>query len=320
MDAPTLTDRYVDAAMRTVPERQRSDLAAELRASIVDGIDARVEAGEGPEAAERAVLTELGDPDKLAAGYLDRPLWLVGPRYYLDWLRLLKVLLWIVPVCAAFGVALGQVLSGAGVGEAIGAVVGVVFSVIVHVCFWVTLVFFVLERTGHETMDPTPWTPDRLPEPRESGARFADLVASLVFLALVAGALLWDQALGLANLDGHWMPALDPRLWPWWIIGLLVLMGGEAIVAMAVYARHGWTIRLAVANGILNAAIAIPALWLLWQHRLVNPEVLASLADLAGATVFGPGGIVPVVIGLGIAAVAVWDTVDAFRKAVRTRR
>ena len=63
-------------------------------------------------AAERAVLTDLGDPDKLAAGYTDRPLHLIGPRYYLDWWRLLKLLLWIVLPCAAFGVALGQTLAG----------------------------------------------------------------------------------------------------------------------------------------------------------------------------------------------------------------
>ena len=44
----TLTDRYVDAAMRTVPEKQRPDLSAELRASIDDQIDARVDAGEAP--------------------------------------------------------------------------------------------------------------------------------------------------------------------------------------------------------------------------------------------------------------------------------
>ena len=46
MTATTLTDRYVDAAMRTVPEKQRDDLGTELRASIDDQIDARVENGE----------------------------------------------------------------------------------------------------------------------------------------------------------------------------------------------------------------------------------------------------------------------------------
>src|SRR3954464_2212709 len=108
----TLTDRYVSAAVRTVPEDQRSDLAAELRASIDDQVDARVEGGEPRGSAERAVLTDLGDPDKLAAGYMDRPLYLIGPRYFLDWWRLLKLLLWIVLPCAAFGIALGQTIAG----------------------------------------------------------------------------------------------------------------------------------------------------------------------------------------------------------------
>ncbi len=66
--------------MRTVPEKQRADLSAELRASIADQIDARVESGESRDAAERAVLIELGDPDALAAGYTDRPLHLIGPH------------------------------------------------------------------------------------------------------------------------------------------------------------------------------------------------------------------------------------------------
>lgn len=315
MDASTLTERYVAAALRTVPEQQRADLGAELRTSIEDQVDSRIEAGEPREVAEREVLIELGDPDKLAAGYLDRPLWLIGPRYYLDWLRLLKLLLWIVPVCAAFGVALGQVLSGATFGGAIGAVIGVVFSVVVHLCFWVTLVFFILERTGHETMDPTPWTPDRLPEPRPTGARFGDMVASLVVLALLAGAIVWDQLLGLVHLGGEWMPALDPRLWPWWIAGLFALMACEAVIAITVYVRRSWSVRLAVANGIVNLLIAVPAVWLLWTGRLVNPKVLSQLSDLAGAEVFGPTGVVPIIIGFVIIGIAIWDTIDGFRKA-----
>ena len=34
MTTTSLTERYVSAAMRTVPEKQRGDLGAELRASI----------------------------------------------------------------------------------------------------------------------------------------------------------------------------------------------------------------------------------------------------------------------------------------------
>ena len=194
----TLTDRYVDAAMRTVPEKQRPDLSAELRASIGDQIDARVDSGEPQEAAERAVLTELGDPDKLAAGYTDRPLHLIGPRYYLDWWRLLKLLMWIVPPFAAFGIALGQALSGAPFGTIIGSTIAGVIGVIVHLAFWTTLVFAVIERTAGKAGDAAlaPWTLAQLPVPRESGAKLGDLIGRVVYLAVWAVAIVWDLLIG----------------------------------------------------------------------------------------------------------------------------
>ncbi len=94
MNDTDLIDRYVYAATRSVPERQRRDVADELRASIRDQIDDRAASGEDLRTAERAVLLELGDPDKLAAGFSDRPAYLIGPRYYFEWWRLLKLLLW----------------------------------------------------------------------------------------------------------------------------------------------------------------------------------------------------------------------------------
>lgn len=312
----TLTDRYVDAAMRSVPEKQRDDLSAELRASIDDQIDARVDAGEPQDAAERAVLTELGDPDKLAAGYLERPLWLVGPRYYLDWWRLLKLLWAIVPACAAFGVALGQTLAGAPLGAIIGSTVGVVISVIVHVAFWVTLVFVILERSGHDTMDPGEWTPDKLPEPKESGAKLSDMVASLVFLAIAAAFVLWDHFVGWPIGDGRMMSFLDPALWPWWITGLFVLMAAEAVLAVSVYRRGRWTTGLAYLNLVLNVAITLPVLWLISQGLFLNPELLPTVDPDDGAQVTG---ILNVILGFVFAGIAVWDSIDAFLKAHRAR-
>ncbi len=137
MNTTSLTDRYIAAAMRTVPEKQRADLGAELRTSIDDQIDARVDAGEARDAAERAVLTDLGDPEALAAGYTERSLYLIGPRYYLEWWRLLKILWWIVVPLAALGIALGQVLSGAAFGEIISSAVVGAFTVALHIGFWV---------------------------------------------------------------------------------------------------------------------------------------------------------------------------------------
>ncbi|MFD4960549.1 permease prefix domain 1-containing protein [Microbacterium sp. NPDC058389] len=317
MTTDTLTDRYVDAAMRTVREDQRADLATELRGSIDDQIEARIAEGADPESAERAVLTNLGDPDLLAAGYTGRQLHLIGPRYYLDWWRLLKLLLWIVLPCAAFGVALGQVLSGATVGETIGSAVVAVLTAALHVTFWTTLVFVVLERTGHESMETGPWTPDRLPEPRQRGAGLGDMIASIAFLLIMAGVVLWDHFIGLVPTEPG-LSFLDDGLWPWWITALFAVMALEAVLAIAVYGVGRWTVPLAVANGILNLLIAVPALWLLGTGRLLNPDFFPTIIEGSdGAEV---QTIIAAIIGFAIVAVAIWDTTDAALKAARARR
>lgn len=334
METTTLTDRYIDAAMRTVPEKQRTDLAAELRASIDDDIDARREQGESRESAERAVLIELGDPEVLAARYTDRPLYLIGPRYFLEWWRLLKLLLWIVPPLAAFGIALGKALSGATVGDVIGTAVVGTLGTVLHLAFWTTLVFAVIERVtppsvpalGAASAAPGlaratdsallgPWTPDQLPEPRESGATFADMISSIVLLIVGAGAILWDLFLGF--VPGMQLSFLHPDLWPWWIGGLFVVMAIEAVLAIVVHSAGRWTYPLAVANAALAVVVTVPALWLLAQGRLLNPEFWPTIIPDGHDTEVGQ--IVAIVTGFGIAAVAVWDVVDAFLKARRAR-
>ncbi|GAA5025882.1 permease prefix domain 1-containing protein [Microbacterium fluvii] len=313
----TLTDRYVLAAMRTVPEAQRADLAAELRASIDDQIEARAESGAAREVAERAVLTDLGDPDKLAAGYTDRPLHLIGPRYYLEWWRLLKLLLWIVTPLAAFGIALGQTLSGAPIGAIIGSTVAGMLGVVVNLSFWTTLVFAIVERSaqGAKGMALPAWSLDQLPLPHERGATFGEMLASLIFLVIGAGVVLWDQRVGLVYVDGQWYSLLHHDLWPWWIAALLIVMAAEAVLQVVVYLRRRWTYGLAAFNAVLDAVVAIPAIWLLVEGRLLDPAFWIAVIPEDGVEVFG---ILSVIAGFGIAVIAIWDAIDAFLKARRS--
>lgn len=159
----TLTERYVTAATRHLPPQASDESRRKLEASIADAVAARVSGGEEPTAAERAALIDLGDPAVLAAGYSHTPLHLIGPRYYLTWWRLLRVLLAVVPICAAGGVALGRTLDGAEIGAILSASITVGLSLIVQLSFWVTLVFFIIERSGLEV--DAGWTPEELPVP-----------------------------------------------------------------------------------------------------------------------------------------------------------
>jgi hypothetical protein len=319
-DAPTLTDRYVETVVRALPARQRDDVARELRASVADQVEGRVEAGEPADVAERAVLTELGDPDELAAGYADRPLWLVGPRFFVAWRRLVVLLLWIVTPIVAFAVALGQTLSDAGLGTTIGTTVGATITTGVHLVFWTTVVFAVLER--HATPAEAgiePWTLDRLAAPERARAPFWEMVTTLVFLALAAGVIVWDRLVGLAWVEGagwtgEWMPVLDPALWPWWVAALFAAMAATAALSVLVWARGGWTYPLATGNALLNVVVAGPTIWLLAQDRLFNPELVTALTAMGAEDL---DDVVPTVFAFLVAGIAVWSVIDAYRKAHR---
>ncbi|QDE34021.1 hypothetical protein FIV50_03980 [Microbacterium foliorum] len=313
----TLTERYISATIRSLRPEVQDDVRAELEASIADAIDARLEQGETPSAAERSVLTELGDPGILAAGYADRPLHLIGPKYYLVWWRLLKLLLIIVPICAFGGVMLGQLIDGAPTGEIIGTAVVAALGSIVHVGFWVTLVFFVLERTGADT--GVRWSVDQLPEPTQNGAGRADAIASIVFLVLGAGAVFWDAFVGFFPTEGAPIALLNPALWPWGITFLLALFVAEALLAVVVYAQRRWTIGTAVVNTALAVVFAAWSLTLLLHGALINPEFLSFVFTDNGVT-DETMRILTVITGFALVAFPLWDIVDGWIKTARARR
>lgn len=313
----TLTERYIGATIRSLRPEAQSDVRAELEASIADAIEARIEQGERHEDAERAVLTELGDPGVLAAGYADRPLHLIGPKYYLTWWRLLKLLLWTVPACVLVAVALGQVLSGAETGEVIGSAIVAALGAIVHIAFWTTLVFVILERSNSDTRIAD-WDLDQLPESSENGAGRADAVASIVFLVLGVGAVLWDALLGFFPTGGAPIPVLHPGLWPWGITVLFALIAAETLLTIAVYARGRWTVGLAVVNTVLAVAFSAWALVLLVRGELVNPAFLEFTAR--GGVGPDVSNILAIITGFCLVAFPLWDILDGWLKTARAAR
>lgn len=315
--ATTLTERYISATTASLPLDAQDDVRAELETLIADAQESHLEQGEDPATAERAVLTELGDPAALAASYADRPLHLLGPRYYLAWWRLLKVLLAIVPACAVGGMALVQTITGAEVGVIIGQSIGVGISATLHVVFWVTLLFVILERTGS---DPgVAWDVDQLPEPRPTGTDRSDVIASVVLAVLVIGAVLWDQLRGIVRIDGESVQILHPQLWPWVLIGVGLLLALEVGIAVLAHARRGWSTALALANTALAAVWLSSVLTLLGNGLLVNPDIVALT--------FPDGGgepdtvrVIGILFVLTVLGVTAWDVADGWRKARRDSR
>jgi hypothetical protein len=311
----TLTDRYVWGVLRNVPSSQREDLGPEIRALVADAVEARLAAGVAPAEAERAAIVELGDPERLAATYTDRTLYLVGPRYFPDWKRLLTLLLSIVVPIVAMAVMGAGYLGGKEIVEVVATGLSSAFMVGIQLVFWITVVFAIMERRETSDLDEEfAWTPDKLPDlPAGKTEGLVEIAFSIAALAVAAIALVWQQAAMPITIDGTSYPLFNPDLWAFWLPWFLVILGVEILFHLALYLRGGWTWAFAAVNTLLNVAFVVPALWLWSNGQLFDPGLMAALDEIGLAEAFRPAGIVIAVV---VVAATGWDVIDGWRKAL----
>ncbi|MET8085636.1 permease prefix domain 1-containing protein [Micromonospora sp. NPDC005237] len=310
----TLTDRYLAATLRSVPAQRRAEIATELRASIEDMIEDRTGGGEDAAAAEREVLTELGNPDRLAARYADRRLQLIGPTYYLIWLRLLKLLLSFIPALAGTVVTVVAVVDGKGFG-AIGPGLVIALHVAVHISFWLTLTFVLIERS-QPAVDLPDWTVDELPDvPAHRDVSLVDTIAAVAMLVLTIGYLpLQHYQSWVRASDGDNIPVLDPALWSFWLPALMVVLLAIAVFEVVKYRIGRWSWPLFAVKALLNLAFTVPLAGLALSDALLNPALGERLSWLADAD---NRSLLNALIALGVAVVLVWDLVDTVLKSRR---
>ncbi len=313
LTAGDYTSRYIAAATRPLPVRERADHAAELRASIRDQIDGRIEQGEDAAAAEIAVLTDLGDPAVLAADYADRPLHLLGPRWYPTWRRVLRVVLWSALPPIAFAVALAMALEDRAFWGIVGPTIGVTLAVGAGIFTGMTLVYAALERAGEQA---EPWNVEQLPGgdvdqalPVGRGEWIAWIIA--VGFAIAGIAVLtvpWD-------IDGAGrLSVLDPALWPWnFVVGALLVLAGAFVSLRARIARR-WGMGSAIAGALLALAWTVPVVVLALTGDLFDPAFVAYIDIDADART-----VVTVCVVAGAITIAGSSIVAALRRARRTR-
>ena len=314
----TLTDRYIWGVLRGVPEAQRKDLEPEIRALVADAVDAQAAGGAAPEAAERAALVELGDPDALAARYTDTHRYLIGPQAYPEWRRTVGIVTPIVvPITGIASGAAQYVFAGETLAQSIVAGVGTALIVAVQVVFWITVAFAILERQGQSPRGE-PWTPDALPHvPTRASVGLAEVALSLVALGLAIIALVWQQVAQPITIEGESYPLFDPTLWSFWLPWFLAILGLEIVFTLVRWRRGGWTMPLAVVNLGLDVAFAVPAVYLLQNDLLLDPGLVAAIDAQTGGAWLGPTMAIGAVVAVVVAA---WDSFDGFRQAARNAR
>jgi hypothetical protein len=260
---------YIHEVTRKLPENTRQDIALELRSTIEDMLP-----DDPTEAQVKAVLAELGNPAVMAHNYLDRPMHLIGPKYFDLYLHLLKLIIPIVLTITLIAtVADAHVLVKED--EAIitillnifGMVILTLVSTAMQIAFWITLIFAVIEWTDKSrdqaplTMNMKKWTPDDLkdinPVPKKKVISKWMVIGSLLWTAI------WSTVyFNAAKLVGIYeeseqgyifhIPAFHQEtLNSYWPLVILVI-ALEIALALYKFFEGQWTMKVAGLNTLAH--------------------------------------------------------------------
>ncbi len=186
-----LIDRYVREVGKHLPASSRNDIEKELKSTLEDMIEDRVEQAGSPrdEAMEIALLKEYGSPEKVAETYHPNQ-FLIGPRMFPMFIMVLKIVGTVLSVLAIVGITVGLSKVGFAGPEFSQVLMQKVFEyagTAITAFGNIVLIFAILERTLPDSeikdLNPNePWDPASLPDEEQPDAvKRGDLIAGVIF-------------------------------------------------------------------------------------------------------------------------------------------
>ena len=329
-----LIDIYIQEVTRRLSEKTRDDIAMELRSTIEDMLP-----DDYSEEDVKKALEKLGDPAVLANEYRDRPAYLIGPAFYELYMTTMKMVL---PLALGIGLAIYFMVSFAdwtgegGIGKLMSLLFGesiwAAMNIFIQVFFWITLLFFILERSGvpPACMRKTGerWKPEDLKDivyiPKKKAIPKAEAVASFVW-TVIWGFIYFnsDRFIGAYeknNVNDYEfiVPVFNQEvLLSYWPV-IVLFIGTEIGLAVFKYMSGQWTNKLAIFNTIYNLFSIILSIVILTNADLVSSTFLTYMIDLLNGTPAAAERIMNWIIGGTIAIIIITAGIaiyDGFRKA-----
>ncbi|MFJ8262820.1 HAAS signaling domain-containing protein [Rummeliibacillus sp. NPDC094406] len=296
-----LIDIYIQEVTKRLPENNREDIALELRSTIEDMLPV-----DYSEEDTKAVLEKLGSPVTLASGYLDRPMHLIGPRYFDVYMTLLKMILPIAAVISLISMFAEHFIGYSGeqvvinvVFSLIGEGIGRIIEVGIQVFFWLTLVFAILERTD-KVSDEQPltanlkkWTPDDLKNipyiPKKKAISKGEIFGFLMWTAIFSTLYFYaNHLVGVYEQGRDGLEFVTPTfnqevLLGYWPIVLVVICSQ---IALALYKllKGQWTKGIAICNTAVELIATIVFIMILTNPNLMTQDFISYMADLFTTT------------------------------------
>jgi hypothetical protein len=327
----TLIDLYVGEVGKRLPIKGRKDIEAELRSTLEDMLEDR--AGKAERQADEQMTLELlreyGPPDKVAATYHPNQ-FLIGPRVYPFFIRVLKIVLTVLTIVllVTLGVQLARQPAGPELAKAIvNGLVGIVGAAIAAFGNMV-LVFAILERVLPASEfrfdeDTQTWDPaDLRQEAGPTELKLWEPIAAIVFTA--AAIILFNgypDVIGTNFLrDGAWVsiPALTEAFFRW--LPFMNVLWVLQIALNVVLLRQGrWQVATRLTSVVLDAASIVIGYLLLIGPPIVNfsAEAMAATGLSDPGTAAALNATFQQAVRLVIVIVMIVQGVDVVKEIVR---
>ncbi|WP_299092896.1 hypothetical protein [uncultured Metabacillus sp.] len=327
-----LINVYIQEVTRRLPEKNRKDIALELRSTIEDMLP-----DDYSEEDVKSVLEKLGSPVTLASGYLDRPMHLIGPRYFDVYVTLLKMILPIATVISLISVIAEYFIGYNGQEAVINVALDItgfgiwrMIEVGIQTFFWLTVVFAVIERIdkGNDQQPLTAslqkWTPDDLKNiayiPKKKAISKCEVFGGLMWTAIWATLYFYAYHLvGVYEGGGDGLELVAPAfnqevLLQYWPI-VVILIGLEIALSIYKLVKGQWTRKMAICNTVLQLIGTVVFIIILLNTNILSHDFIMYMTDLFTIT---SNELKAWIIGGGIflfAVSAAINVFDGFRKA-----
>lgn len=325
-----LIDRYVDEVGRHLPEKDRSDIEAEIRSMVEDTLEERGQQSKlADEKSIAETLEEIGDPKLLAYKYSPTKRYLIGPDWYDMYLTTLKrVLFMALPIVAMVAFALVFTKNPIDFGRAIGQAVDTVINVGTGILFWVTVGFVIAEHSNAKPEEELgssktkAWTVAQLPtSSAKRQISVSDVLTNIVFYSLFTAWIVLPPFFAWVRGDEGFLPVFHPDLWNVWFPIFAVIAILTLIIELFKLKIGNWTTALTVSNVILCIGTILYIIALITTQEVFNPAFLATLAENVPAlesrniTLSAKWTVnIGAAITIGI---CIWDMVDSIIKSRR---
>lgn len=313
-----LPERYAYAVTQHLPHNQRKEVADELRATIEDMAVDRAKTGAPTAQDYKAVLQELGDPAVLARKYTATKQYLIGPKWYDAYFKLLVTLLAIVPSIVAAVVIVASIIQGTNpIIQSILQGAGSACAAAIQIAFWVTAVFAVLERTTKPEDIADGWSPNDLPAvPKHPERQISAIEAgtAAAFIAIASGWIALHPY--IASKDGQSL--FNPNLGVEWVVAFFILMALSFLHHLWKLKVGNWTNAITATSVVLAAVSVMYFLVLVSTQQLINPEYFRAWGVTSSAEDLNR--IIGWSVGITTAAIVITEITESIQSFILNRR